>query len=56
MIEFILLASAVVEFILFVLVDRLYYCKAKYPERCKWYFNYIPGGGIWAYLKLGSNL
>ena len=54
-IEIILSIVMIVEFFLFLLVDKLYYGKAKYPERCKWYYN-IPCGGIWAYLKLGGNL
>lgn len=41
-------------FIVVTLVDTICYAKAKYPERIKWYYRIIPGGGIAALLILGK--
>lgn len=45
---------AVAVFFLFGTADVIAYRKAKYPERCKWYYTYIIGGGIVALLKYGK--
>jgi hypothetical protein len=42
-------------FCLFCWIDAMFYVRSKFPNRCKWYFTLVPGGGVWAYFKFRTN-
>lgn len=52
MIRFLILCTI---FIVVTLADTICYGKAKYPERMKWYYKILPGGGFAALLILGKD-
>ncbi len=45
-----LLGFIIIGVFIIILVDFIFYTKAKYPERKTWYYK-LPFGGIVAYLK-----